>query len=316
MSASVTVIVATYNPQTDKLINTLKSIITQKNVDVDIIVTDDGSKQNHFNEIRKFFAENNFEHYKLIEHEVNAGTCKNMEDAVNAAEGKYIKLISPGDYLYDENTLCDWVEFMEENHSEISFGDAVYYHMENNNVNVLKQLNHPQRLSLYDTKAFNFDRAKLNYILMCDTSVGATFMACTDIMKKYFAVISGKVKYAEDFMYKIMLADNVRLWHYGRDVIWYEYGIGISTGSNDKWAALIKKDQDAVDDIILERCSDKFTKKYSKYLSKLKKSRMPQALCKIAVFPSSFYWLLKGKIKKNYTNTQIRLDFIEKLLDK
>ena len=66
-----------------------------------------------------------------------------------------------------------------------------------------------------------------------------------------------------------------------------------------KWAALIKnRTQDAVDDIILERCSDKFMKKYSKYLSKIKKSRMPQALCKIAVFPSSFYWLLKGKIKK------------------
>ena len=42
-------------------------------------------------------------------------------------------------------------------------------------------------------------------------------------------------------MYKIMLADNIRLWHYGRDVIWYEYGIGISTGSNDKVGCSYKK---------------------------------------------------------------------------
>lgn len=44
----VSVVVASYNPQIEKLLFTIKSIVNQKNVDIQIVITDDGSFENIF----------------------------------------------------------------------------------------------------------------------------------------------------------------------------------------------------------------------------------------------------------------------------
>ena len=48
----ITVIVCTYNPDLQKLISTLKSVVLQKGVKIQVIVTDDGSSNNYFNEVK------------------------------------------------------------------------------------------------------------------------------------------------------------------------------------------------------------------------------------------------------------------------
>ena len=133
MTPLVTVCVLTYNPDWVKFRNTLRSIICQKSVDFDIVVSDDGSKDDCFDKAELFFNENGFSSYKLVKKTENQGTVKNAISALQHTRGKYVKLISPGDLLYDENVLAEFVDFAEHNPAAAYFGNAVYYSLENTN---------------------------------------------------------------------------------------------------------------------------------------------------------------------------------------
>ncbi len=123
----VTVIVASYNPIWEKLRRTLCSIILQKDIHIEIIVVDDGSEDNLFIKIRNFFYEYNFKEYILMDSDINQGTCINIYRGAKAAKGKYLKCISPGDYLYEETTLKQMYEYAEKNNADVCFGEAIYY---------------------------------------------------------------------------------------------------------------------------------------------------------------------------------------------
>ena len=58
--ALVTICVLTYNPDWIKFRNTLRSIICQRNVDFDIVVSDDGSEENYFDKAEEFLKETIF----------------------------------------------------------------------------------------------------------------------------------------------------------------------------------------------------------------------------------------------------------------
>ena len=56
----ISVLVLSYNSDIDKLYLTLKSIIKQKIDDFEIVVSDDGSKDNHEQELAEYFKQNDF----------------------------------------------------------------------------------------------------------------------------------------------------------------------------------------------------------------------------------------------------------------
>ena len=64
---SVAVTVGTYNPIWKKLEATLRSILQQKNVNFQIIISDDGSKYNCFNEAKELFKKYGFSDYIINE---------------------------------------------------------------------------------------------------------------------------------------------------------------------------------------------------------------------------------------------------------
>ena len=132
----ISVIVATYNPDLNKLMSTLLSIIVQKGINFEIIVTDDGSQKDYFKEVIVFFERNNFKNYSLIKNEINIGTVNNFYNALIISKGKYIFGISPGDMVYDENSLFSIFDFAEENKAKVCFGDAVYYSNFNNHLKI------------------------------------------------------------------------------------------------------------------------------------------------------------------------------------
>ena len=49
----ISVIIVTYNPKWEKLRTTILSILFQKNINIEIIVSDDGSKNNLFEQQQK-----------------------------------------------------------------------------------------------------------------------------------------------------------------------------------------------------------------------------------------------------------------------
>ena len=110
----VSVCVTTYKPDYADLGLTLESILRQKNCSFEIIIADDGTEWN-------------FNAYKIVRAPKNYGTVHNTLAACLVARGKYIKDISPGDYLYADTVLADMAAFMEAGSCEAAFGRACYY---------------------------------------------------------------------------------------------------------------------------------------------------------------------------------------------
>lgn len=268
---AVSVIVATYNPQYGKLLQTLESIIAQENITVEIVVTDDGSKENHFDKMKAFFKNNKFSNYKLCSLDVNGGTVKNVYSGLKACSGEYVKVISPGDILTRKNTLYDWVQFMADTKTDISYGKAYYYNKDDEGIKYLKVLCHPQKTDIYVKR--DFLAVKNYYLLANDIVNGATVLCRRVIFEKYLQMLVGKVIYAEDNAYRIMVADGIVPSFFDENVIFYEYGTGISTNVNRKWAELLKKDWLAADEEILPFIdNDAFRKKF-KIVNSLKKNK-------------------------------------------
>lgn len=111
----------------------MDSILNQKNVNFEVIVSDDGSKENYFVEVIKYFEENGFRDYSIVQHPKNVGTVKNVFNALNIANSKYVKGISPGDALVSADTIRSWVDFLDKSGRHWSFGDAPYYRRSENN---------------------------------------------------------------------------------------------------------------------------------------------------------------------------------------
>lgn len=238
----VTVLVVTYFPAWKKLKSTLLSIVCQKDVSFEIIVSDDGSEVDFFDDIERFFIEQGFSDFKLIKNIKNLGTVNNYYNALCQAQGEYTYGISPGDMLYDEYTLSDLYSFSKQNEISVCFGDAIYYNLQGDKVNVVKKRHYvPRRPWIYTDKT-SLDIMK--YFFFYDNFIlGATFFRRTDVAIKYIGKIKDLSRYVEDnTSTAFMLADGLRVIHLDKYVVWYEYGEGISTSSDNKWGKLLDAD--------------------------------------------------------------------------
>lgn len=239
--ALVTVCVLTYNPIWSKLRATLKSIVCQKNVDFDIVISDDGSVDNCFDKAKDFFTELNFTAYQFVENKINQGTVKNVIIALKQTNSKYVKLISPGDFLYDECTLAKFTDFAVKNPAAAYFGNAVYYSTdENEEINIYKTLHNPKDLKPWIEK--DARRIRRNYIVRRDYILGATFLCTRDVFEYYLKKLTNVVKYAEDFCFVWQIADSQKILYLNVPLIFYEYGLGISTDASDKWRERLRTD--------------------------------------------------------------------------
>lgn len=100
----VTVIVPTYN-SSQTVIETLDSIYNQTFKDIELIVTDDGSKDDSVFICREWLAVHGgrFFRTKLIESPVNTGISANINRALKVAKGSWLKPIAADDHLMPES---------------------------------------------------------------------------------------------------------------------------------------------------------------------------------------------------------------------
>ena len=292
----VSVIVLTYNPKYEKLLYTLKSILVQKNISFQIVVSDDGSKENYFSDIRLLFEEYHFKDYKLVDSSTNTGTCLNYKRGIEASSGLYIKAISPGDFLFDENVLSDWIAFMKNTRCQVSFGQTVYYSLENGTAVIRKEKCQPQRIELYHAENYNKKAVIMNYIFLLDPIVGSALVTKRDILLSYLNLIIGKVKYAEDTMFRIMIFDDIQILEFPRFVVYYEHGTGISTSKSKEWAKIIKTEIIETNEIIKSRLDrGSFFNIRIKILFSVKYASKQYTILKYLLFPNLIY----KKIIKN-----------------
>ena len=250
----VSVIVATYNSSLDKIMLTLRSVIEQSKVGMEIMVADDGSVENHAAEIEGFLRDKGIENYRLLMHEHNEGTIKNCYDAVCKSKGKYIKLISPGDCLYGIKALRKWIDHIEKENREWSFCDTVYYHLSGKEKIIDKVRRHPMVLRPYREQ--DDYRCRRNVVVYADCILGASTLVHRDLFIKYLGELTGRTKYAEDFSYRLMMWDDIVPCYYPCPVMLYENGTGISSSRNAKWVRILQKEWDVTTEILMGREPD------------------------------------------------------------
>ena len=235
----VSVIMATYNSVWEKCVFTLESITGQHGINLELIVVDDGSADNMFDRFAEYLHVKGFENFRLIESKDSKGTLKNYYEGVSVAKGNYLKLISPGDALFSDTILSNWVRELNESRLCWSFGNAVYYHYVENRPAVVREPAFPRIIDCYSTN--NAETCRWNYVVLEDVALGAALLCETDIFLNYLIKFLGQIKYAEDVVFNALMYDGFLPLFYDSNVIFYEYGSGVSTGEK-KWKNLIQVD--------------------------------------------------------------------------
>lgn len=307
----ISVIVCTYNPDYRKLFCTLKSILWQIGINVQIIVTDDGSKGFDRSKIEDFLIRNNCSDYSIVANEVNSGTCKNISAGLAAAEGKYIKLISPGDYLYQKDTLSRWVGFMEKSGAEISYGEIICYNDEGK-LEVIKTKAKPEYKGAHKPK-ISRRKQLIDYVFLSDFAVGVAFISTRDFMSEYLKKIIGRIIYTEDMIYRMAVWDGRRIACYNENVVWYEYGTGVSTSGNSKWTDIIQKDIDTCSDIIFSE--DRCITSSQRIISKAYRKHSKISVIKYLLYPEMLFISMSRKLNPRYNVSSVSTEFYEGLMN-
>lgn len=102
----ISIITTTYR-RFDTLYNTIKSVLKQDYPYIEYIVSDDGSDNFPEKDIREYIESNkrkNIIEYKIIHHENNIGTVRNMNNAYKMAKGDYFINLS-GDDVFMGNSV-------------------------------------------------------------------------------------------------------------------------------------------------------------------------------------------------------------------
>ena len=233
----VSVIVLLYKPDWSKTASTLKSILKQDKIDYEIIITDDGSERDCFDEVIELMEKYSFKEYKLIKNSQNVGTVKNISGALYQSEGEYVFMTSPGDMLYDSLTLYDFYNYSKNNNAKIVFGDAIFYNL-NDGINVIGNNRYPICPGYFSENSSISDM-RLS-ILFGNNILGSAYFREKNTALKYINYISDICRYVEDYSStSFALYDDVSVSYFGRKIVWYEYGTGISTSDSSEWKRII-----------------------------------------------------------------------------
>lgn len=237
----VSVIVLTYNPDNRKLRQTLHAIAAQKDVETELIISDDGSAQKDFSFLDAYLSSLGVTQYRLLAHEENRGTVGSCLSAVREATGEYVFLTSPGDYLFDEYVLRDFYRFAKEQDCPLSFGNAVFYCAENGVPRVTRTIGAPARPQLFAPEKAE-KTGKLSFFAG-DWIIGASYFRDRRVFLSCLEQLWQESRYTEDSpSTAFALAAGHRLCRYDRNMVFYEDGTGVSTGVSEKWQRLLHRD--------------------------------------------------------------------------
>lgn len=290
----VSVAVLTYNPKTEKLLSTLRSILKQKNIRFQIVIADDGSAESGFSAAEQFFKENGFVDYVFVANEVNRGTVYNVYSAIERCDGTYIKLISPGDLLSNEDTLQRWIDAMETAGAALSCAEAVYYLPRAGVMEPVARKANPQYITCYLKN--RVEEARYNYLVLGDLFLGAATICRKDVQKKYVEEILGKIIYAEDHMYRLMAYDRVSMHYFPECGVLYETTTGISTSGNEFWSEKLKEDWNAASSLLLKRSTGKDpVDRYLRRVLTLPEGKIKTKLLKYLTVPGMLLYSLRRR---------------------
>lgn len=287
---NISAVVVTYKPDIEKLKRTIESVIKQKRLKVELVICDDGSPSFPEDEIKNYCEKLGFYNFVIVANSKNKGTVKNIQTGLLRASGKWIKLLSPGDYLINSQILYKWVEFMEENRVVFSFSNVVYY----TSGSIDGKLSY--ECSPQNTHLDSFHSLRRNYLINDDLPIGAATLVSKDVLEKYIGEITDKVIYAEDNCYRLMIYDNVPTGFFPNKTIYYEVGCGVSTSGAVIWRERLKHDWLATNKLLITRDGSSILDKFILVKSKIELSCIPlKEYLNLLIFPTRLFFKMKKR---------------------
>lgn len=299
------VLLCVYNSKKDAIIYTLDSIVEQNIGEFEIIICDDGSANAPDAEFYKdYFEKKGFDSYKFSFLEKNSGTVRNIIAGLSMSEGRYIKIIGPGDALADENVLRTVYDAMEKDGSVVAYGPMRVFTIAHGVRTFRDDIRVPLMGGLY-ADPLSADKAKKCMIVYGDNISGAQAFHEAGYCKWLMDTVSKAVTYMEDIGLYIPLLDGKGITFVDKPVILYEGGSGISTSSSNRFAQLLEKDRQNFLSYLSEAYPDNKYVINSISFNKIDGSsggRLKKALKKAAVDP---YWLVfRSKVSRSvYLNS-------------
>lgn len=255
------VLVCSYNADYQKLQFTLDSILKQDIDDFEIIICDDGSKENNEQWLVNYFQLNQFDSYQLVLNSENRGTIHNLYSGLKIATGKYVKPIGTGDALCERNALQYIYDFMENNSAECVFCDMSCFQNKADCRIILDSISIPLKKHEYQGGSYA-EKMKENIIVFNDQISGASLFYKTDCFKSLMARFLDKVKYMEDLCQYYILLEETKIHYITRSLVAYEIGEGISTLRNKQNNLRMLTDKEAfLNELFAQFPNDKFVKR-------------------------------------------------------
>ena len=122
MNKLVSIILPTYNGA-ERIKEAIKSVLEQSYADLELIVIDDGSKDNT-KEIVENLAKSD-QRVRYLKNDVNLGIQKTLNNGLKEAKGEYIARIDDDDVWIDKDKLKKQIEFLEKNKEYVLVGTGV-----------------------------------------------------------------------------------------------------------------------------------------------------------------------------------------------
>lgn len=106
----VSIVIVSYNAE-DYIVECLDSINRQDYNEIELIVTDDCSKDNTVNIARRWIEnhKDRFTNTIILENGHNTGVAPNCNRGASVAQGEWLKFLAADDYLYRNNSITDYV---------------------------------------------------------------------------------------------------------------------------------------------------------------------------------------------------------------
>lgn len=137
MKPLVSILIPSYN-HSQYILETLSSIVSDTYPNKEILIIDDGSKDESVKYIENWIKENNSNLKITFKHRENRGLTATLNELLSLVSGKYILLLASDDTLIN-NTISERVDVLENDHSKLvvlsdaqvvnSNGDIIYESM-------------------------------------------------------------------------------------------------------------------------------------------------------------------------------------------
>lgn len=297
----VSIIVVLYK-KFDNVYEALDSVFCQTYMNLELIVTDDGSPDFPKKDIEDYILlkkRDNIVNYLILDNKVNVGTVKHSNFAFNKASGKLIKFLAGDDQLYNKTVIENIVKIYKENHfnilatSSISFYPNEFFSHYSPHIETGRYIN--RVLSDAKQQYKYFVRWKYHEI-----ASGSTMVIDADFFRK-MGGFDESYKLWEDgpFIYAVLKKGYKIETAY--DLVSVKYGLGGISGSYNEVLAedqltllsRILLDKDFKRDLYSKRCIKFF---YLVNKTKYKFIRIFYNLCYLDVYIDHYLYLRRMRI--------------------